>query len=149
MYKKILAPLDGSEFSKCSLEHVKAIARGCQVPEVILLMAPEPVQYYGEASGGWMEDLKRQAKDAAEKYIAEVADELKKEGIPTNGVIVSGRADEVILDYARKNKVDLIIMSTHGRSGVARWAFGSVADSVIRNSPIPVLIATPLGCRIR
>ena len=63
-------------------------------------------------------------------------------------VVIQGKVAEGILDYVVKNQVDLIMMSTHGRSGPSRWALGSVADRVIRHSLIPVLIVSPKGCRI-
>jgi nucleotide-binding universal stress UspA family protein len=150
MYQKILAPLDGSEYSECGLAHVKAIAKGCSVPEVIVLMVLERVQQYAvEPAAGVFGSFEKEAKAAAEKYIAKVVAGLKEDGIPAKGVIIgTGMPDEQILNYADKNKVDLIIMSTHGRTGVARWAFGSVADSVVRNSKIPVLVASPPGCRV-
>ena len=53
---------------------------------------------------------------------------------------MEGGIAETILDYAENNKVDLIIMSTHGRSGPSRWAFGSVAEKVVRHAPCPVLV---------
>ena len=147
MYQKILAPLDGSEFSECSLAHVRAIAQGCSVPEVIVLMVLEPVGHYGMAEG-LADSIEKEIKPAAEKYVAKVVAGLKKDGISAKGVVLKGLPDDRILRYADKNKVDLIIMSTHGRTGVARWAFGSVADSVVRNAKVPVLIASPSGCRI-
>ncbi len=74
-------------------------------------------------------------------------DRLKKEGISTQGVVVWGRPADEILKYINENKTDLVIMSTHGRSGIPRWAFGSVADKVIRHSTAPVLIIPPHGFR--
>ena len=71
-----------------------------------------------------------------------------QEGISARGEVVTGKAADAILDYAEKNNVDLIIMSTHGRSGISRWAFGSVADRVVRHSIAPVLLVAPAGCRI-
>lgn len=148
MYQKILAPLDGSEFSECSLAHVKAVAKGCSVPEVTVLMVLETVQYHAEAGGILVESFEKEAKATAEKYVAKVVAGLKKDGISAKGVVLKGLPDDQILKYINKNKVDLVIMSTHGRTGVARWAFGSVADSVLRNAKVPVLIASPSGCRI-
>ena len=89
------------------------------------------------------------AKAEAENYLAEVVADLKKEGIDAKSVLLMApEVDEEILTYAAKNEIDLIIMSTHGRSGVSRWAFGSVADRVVRNSTVPVLMASPAGCRV-
>jgi len=153
MYKKILAPLDGSELSECSLEHLKAVASGCQVPEAVLLYVIEPIEeeYTHYRYHGIPEEVFDQAvKDAeayAKDYIAKVADRMKKEGIVVDTVIVRGRPAEEILEYAGKNGVDLIVLSTHGRSGISRWAFGSVTDRVLRHSNVPVLVIAPQGCR--
>ena len=72
---------------------------------------------------------------------------LAAEGMNVSGVMLEGKAAETIVDYATTKGVDLIVMSTHGRSGPSRWAFGSVADRVVRTSPVPVLMAVPRGCR--
>ena len=77
-----------------------------------------------------------------------MADDLNKDGVAAETAVVSGKPAEAILDYAKQNQVELIIMSTHGRSGVGRWAFGSVADRILRYSVAPVLLIPPAGCRI-
>ncbi len=153
MYKKILAPLDGSEFSECSLEHVMAVATGCGVPEVVLLRVVEPLSAsttatLAEAGGDLITQLENENKIDAKDYISKMTKKLAKEGITIKGDIVDGKAAEAILDYAEKNHVDLIIMSTHGKSGISRWAFGSVTERVLRHSPVPVLTIAPPGCRI-
>lgn len=151
MYKKILAPLDGSELSECTLEHLKAIATGCQIPEVVLLRVVEPLPHvYGDGGlpPGWHDEAQKKAEEFARDYLAKVAVSLKKEGISAETALVSGRAADAILDYAREHQVDLIIMSTHGRSGVTRWVMGGVADRVVRHSLVPVLTVSPAGCRI-
>ena len=145
MYKKILVPLDGSEVAESALEHLKAVAIGCNVPETVLLTVIEPVQtghVYG-VSDKWLHDIQKKARVAAENYITSVADSLGKEGVTAKTAIVQGKPADTILDYAIDNQVDLIIMCTHGRSGVSRWTFGSVADRVIRYSTVPVLIVRP------
>jgi nucleotide-binding universal stress UspA family protein len=157
MYKKILVPLDGSELAECTLAHVKAIASGCNVPEVILLRIAEPVSSFviGELAAAntklatQVEQYdEKEHKTQAKQYVAQKADELKKEGIAAQPVVVSGNPADKILDYANENQVDLIIMSTHGRSGISRWAFGSVAEKVVRHATVPVLTISPSGCRI-
>ncbi len=152
MYKKILAPLDGSKLAECSLEHVKAIASGCNVPEVVLLRVVEPIPAQtaaalAEAGADFLVQAERRNRTDAETYISEVTAMLKKEGLAVQGALARGNAAEEILDYAKKNHVDLIIMSTHGRSGVTRWVFGSVADRLLRHSTVPVLVVSPAGCR--
>lgn len=147
MYKKILAPLDGSEISERSLEHIKSIATGCHVPEVILFGVVEPVPQAGEINAflgsDWEVEAEKQALNWIQKYLVESADRLSGEGVNAKVAVAKGRAADEILDYASKNNVDLIIMSTHGRSGVARWAMGSVADKVVRHARSPVLIVPP------
>jgi len=149
MYKKILVPLDGSELSECVLDHVTAIATGCRIPEVILLTVIEPVsqQVYAELGEQLARDIQNKAPVDVNNYLLKVADSLKKDGLVVQTAVISGKATEKILDYANKNQVDLIVMSTHGRSGISRWAFGSVADRVLRHSRVPVLTVSPAGCR--
>ena len=145
MYKRVLVPLDGSKIAESALEHLKAVAIGCRVPETVLLTAIEPVQTgrpYG-TSDEWLLDIQKKARKIAEDYINEIAQKLGKEGIKAKTVIVQARPADAILDYATDNGVDLVIMSTHGRSGISRWTFGSVADKVIRYSTVPVLIIRP------
>lgn len=150
MYTKILVPLDGSKFSECGLQHAKAIATGCSVPNIVLLEVVEPIdtQLYELPDEEFRRNLLKKAEDEAKKYLSKVADDLKKEGLSASFTVLRGSPADAIMDYVNKNKVDLIIMSTHGRSGVSRWTFGSVADRVIREAKIPVLVAAPPGCRL-
>jgi len=151
MYKKILVPLDGSENSECILEHVRAIATGCQVPDVVLLRVIEPFPaYYMDYRIS--EEFIRQSQDAAKsdakQYLARTADKLEKQGLSVSTQVIEGKAADSILDFAAKNGVDLIIMATHGRTGISRWALGSVADKVVRSSVAPVLVVAPAGCQV-
>lgn len=147
MYKKILAPLDGSDLSECTLSHLRAVATGCHVPEVVLLRVVEPFHQIPEVSEEFIKEARKSALESAKSYLSQVADGLKKDGVTTSTVVLQGQPGEEILDYAKKNKIDLIVISTHGRSGIARWAMGSVADKVVRHSKAPVLTVTPAGCR--
>ncbi len=152
MYRKILAPLDGSAFAECALDHVKAIALGCTVPEVVLLRVAEPIHSsdlaaYAEA-GIDTALLMRDVETGANTYISRMAEEMKKAGLPARGVVKTGWAADTIIKYSEENGIDLIIMSTHGRSGIGRWFMGSVADKVVRHSKVPVLTVAPPGCRI-
>lgn len=154
MYNKILVPLDGSEFSECSLEHVKAIASGCNVPETVLLRVVEPlsaqaVSALAEAGGDVLRKVELDNQAEAKDYILKIQNKLASEGLNNvQGVAVDGRAAEEILDYVRNNGVDLIVMTSHGRSGLSRWVFGSVAQRVLQHSPVPVLMIAPPGCRV-
>ena len=72
---------------------------------------------------------------------------LKSEGINVETLIIHGKPADEILHYVEKNGVDLVIMSTHGRSGVVRWTLGSVAEKVLRHSPTAVMTIAPPACR--
>ena len=152
MYKKILVPLDGSEFSECSLEHVKAIATDCHVPETILLRVVEPfsaetVSALILAGDDVLREAELESKSEASNYLTKIRDNLVKGGLAVETVIVDGRPAEEILDYAKNNKVDLIVMTTHGKTGISRWFFGSVAGKVLQHSGVPILMISPSGCR--
>jgi nucleotide-binding universal stress UspA family protein len=152
MYKKILIPLDGSELAECSLEHAKAIAQGCNVADVILFRVIEPfsmqtISALGEADDDNIRKVREQIQQDAKDYLLKVENNLKKQGIASRAVTVEGKAADAILSYTRKNNVDLIVMSTHGRSGLSRFFFGSVAEKVSRHSRVPVLLLAPEGSR--
>jgi nucleotide-binding universal stress UspA family protein len=154
MYQRILVPLDGSELAECSLEHAKAIARGCNVAEMVLLYVVEPLPAdtlaaLSEGGADLITKAELENQQAPFGYLEKLTDKLKKEGIHCRSVVVNGRAAEEILDYSEHNQIDLIIISTHGRSGFSRWLFGSVADKIARHSAIPVLLISPSGCRKR
>jgi nucleotide-binding universal stress UspA family protein len=120
MYKKILVPLDGSGFAECSLEHVKAVTSGSSASKIILFSVVEPLStetVYALTIAG--DDLLRKAEmdnqTEARNYIGKVKNKLAKSGLKVETVVIDGRAAEEILDYAKNNKVDLIVMSTHGK----------------------------------
>jgi nucleotide-binding universal stress UspA family protein len=150
-YKRILAPLDGSQLSEQALEDVKAVVAGRKDCLITLLMVVEPilkvylVDYFNVED---YEAAERKYEAETKEYLISIAEEMTKSGTRVEvELIVGGTADEAILDYTKENDIDLIIMSTHGRSGVHRWIFGSVAQRVLRHSPVPVLIVPPTGFR--
>ena len=141
--------MDGSELSECSLPHIKAIAGGCNVSEVILLRVIEPFHQTGWESYDSEEvtKMREATKLAIQEYLIKIADSLNSEGINARTVIIEGMPAHEILEYVSKNNIDLIIMSTHGSSGVIRWTMGSVTDKVLHHSQAPVLIIAPKACR--
>jgi nucleotide-binding universal stress UspA family protein len=152
MYKKILVPLDGSELAECSLAHAKAIAQGCHVTDVILFQVVEPfsietLSALAEAGDDSIRRAREQNLQEAKDYLSKVENHLRTQGIASRWVTVEGRAADEILSYTEKNNVDLIVMSTHGRSGLSRFFFGSVAEKVSRHSRVPVLLLAPESCR--
>ena len=152
MYKKILVPLDTSELAECTINHAKAIAKGLSLPSLVLLNVVAEV-HQGWVSGwsvpnDWILEAQEKDVKSATAYLGKIANSLKAEGLQAETVVVTGEPAEEILNYIQKSSVDLIVMSTHGRSGVSRWMLGSVADRSVRHSAVPVLVVPPAGCRI-
>jgi nucleotide-binding universal stress UspA family protein len=143
---KILVPLDGSKLAENSLIRLKTIVGPATVSEIVLLRVIEQL-YSNEIdaftqSRHHVDEAEQRGKADAEAYLSSVSKSLGKEGIITRTEVVFGKAAESILDYAEQNKFDMIVISTHGRSGISRWAFGSVAEKVAHSSKIPVLLVT-------
>jgi nucleotide-binding universal stress UspA family protein len=149
MYQKILVPLDESKESECVIDHVRVIAKGCSVPKVVLLRVVEP---FPPAAANYLGDDKvvaaqKAAWRAAEEYLSYVSAGLKNSCGGIEQVVVEGNPADEILDYAKTHDIDLIAMTTHGRSGIARWSLGSVTERVMRHATVPVLTVAPAGCR--
>jgi len=143
MYKKILVPLDGSEFSEQVLAHVRTIAIACQVPEVVLLIVVKPIdnsEIIANMGDDWVREITQREQTTAEGYIRKVADDMEKDGIETQTVVLVGNPPNEILEYITDKEIDLVIMGTHGRSGPSRWVLGSATERVAKHSKAPVLI---------
>lgn len=152
MYKKILVPLDGSALAECVLPHVESIAKGCRVEEVIFLRVTEPFRHFCDLDGcvtqETMNSIDTDNKSAAEKYLNELTKRTRYDGVSVKPEAVTGTPGESIADYAAENSVDLIVIATHGRSGVSRWTWGSVADRILRSACVPVLMVRAPGCAV-
>ncbi len=152
MYKKILVTLDGSELSECVIPHVEAFRKGFPECEVILLRVVEPVDSTVVAHADVISPEQWKAREnamvaGAGDYLTDLAARLDQAGGPAHAKVITGRVEERIIDYAEEEKVDLIIMATHGRSGVSRWVRGSVADRVLRMAHVPVLMVRAPGTK--
>jgi len=148
-----MVPLDGSKLAECVLSHLEAVVRGSEpTPDVLLVRAVEPIAIpYGRevAEITSMEQLKAfetHNKIEAEKYLKEIVAQLAKVGVNAKAYVIYGKAAEVLGDFASKNDVDLVIIATHGRSGISRWVWGSVADRLLRSVCVPVLMVRAPGC---
>jgi len=150
MYKKILVTLDGSGLSECVIPHLEAFREGFPESETILLRVVEPVESTVAAHADVISPEQWKAREnamvtAAGDYLTQVAGRLNQEGAPVHSNVITGRVEDRIIDFAKEEKIDLIIMATHGRSGVSRWVRGSVADRVLRMAHIPVLMVRAPG----
>lgn len=149
MYKKLLVPLDTSEFAECVLDHVKDMVTSRSIPEVVLLTVNEST-YEPYAAHLDPQVVKRARERTAQQsleYLEKTKSKLGLSNSMVTTVMRTGQAEDEILDYIRKNGVDIVIMSSQGRSGVSRWLLGSVAERVVRNSPVPVFVVPSLACR--
>ena len=149
MYKKMLVPLDTSGFAECVLEHVKEISTTREIPEVVLLSAIEPVTSQTMAYMGpqRVKESEERAVAGALQYLEKVKTSLALQKSKVSTVAMVGPAADVILDYVAANGVDVIVLSSHGRSGVSRVLLGSTADKVLRRSRVPVFLVPALSCR--
>ena len=151
MFKKILVCLDGSNLSEQILRYVSEEASGSN-KKVILIQAMSlpmitPVAIPGAVSNiaPMLPSPEQIAEDEAKvkKYLEKKAKSLKEMGIDTQCTVVSGDPGSMIIDYAEKNGIDLIAIATHGRSGLRRIIYGSVAEYVIKHSKLPILLIKP------
>ena len=151
MYKKIMVPLDGSDLAECVLPHVEKFITGSQVKTVVLVrvVVPESTRFDDTAvlsstsrdqivEGARIIEEKRKSDAAA--YLEGVASRLQRNEVEIETEILVGRVADSLSDYTETNGINLIIIATHGRSGISRWVRGSVADRVLRFSRVPVLM---------
>lgn len=143
-FKKILIPTDMSELSLTALEFVNTHSEFLNAEIYIIHVIEKvdfPVYYtvdlYWENMQKDVEDrAKEKLKTVIEKYFPERKDQIKR-------ITVKGNPSDKIVELAKKEKIELIIMATHGRTGLEKILIGSVAERVVRNSPIPVLTLKP------
>jgi nucleotide-binding universal stress UspA family protein len=137
---KVLVPLDGSRTAEHSLVYLSALKRLGECRVELLSVADEAEAYHGEATA---EAIEREANLLA-TYLREVSADVKRHvGIEVEQKLVRGAPAQRIAEEIEATKPDLVAISSHGRTGVARWRIGSVADKVIRGSPCATLVIGP------
>ena len=150
MYKKIMVPLDGSELAECVLPHVEAFIKGFNTSDVILVRVVEPeTSYHGEyvITPEMLAKRESERKSSAKDYLDKIVNRLKHEGTVLHAEVIVGRVTESLANYAVENDIDLILIATHGHSGVTRWVRGSVADKILRSADVPVLMVRAPGTK--
>jgi len=135
--RTILHPTDFSDRSGYALHLASALARDYQARLVLLHVLARPVIGYGEGVvPPEPEVIREEAKEQLDRLAAPGA------GVVTDRRLAEGEPAEVILHFARETPADLIVMGTHGRTGLGRLLMGSVAEHVVRKAPCPVLTVT-------
>ena len=151
MYQKILVTLDGSPLAEQVLPHVKAVLEGRPEAQVYLLSVAQVIDPAAASAmlypiavypGRLIDEQAERRRLEAELsgYLRGIELQLNQNGNPIYSEVRFGRPAEEIIGYAHDIQADLIAMSTHGRSGLARWAYGSVADRVLTHAECPVLL---------
>jgi nucleotide-binding universal stress UspA family protein len=147
-YKTILVTVDGSALSEQALPHAAMLARQFQAQLILLQVVP----YLSEEGvtldtvlldRADLEEQQRDLIDAAKNALEELVINLGFQHIAAQTVVELGTAAECIVDYAQAHAIDLIVMSTHGRTGIQRWLLGSVASKISTAAPCPVLLIRP------
>ncbi|HET9015198.1 MAG TPA: universal stress protein [Thermomicrobiaceae bacterium] len=148
--KHLLVPLDGSQLAEGALALAIELARACGATLGLVRVAEVyPASSYGLSGDGIPTDdellmeLSEQLRDDARLYLDEVVRQARERGVRVVWEARVGRPADEIVRAAETTAADLVMMSTHGRGGFRRWAFGSVTDEVVRASPVPVLVLPP------
>src|SRR5581483_7617983 len=138
MFGTILVPLDGSTLAARAVPFATAFARAAGA-RLVLIRAVRADRLPGEKAAL----AQRAARRRAEVELGVIVEQLQQEGLAAEAHVSSKAAPEAIVDAARQQHADLIVMSTHGRSGIGRWLYGSVADRVLQRTRVPVLLVPP------
>ncbi len=147
MFQRILVPLDGSKRAEQALPVAARIARACGGSVVLLRAVTIPIKYgpymyesIVSQSPIFLQQVLDLETEKSKQYLADVARSEDLMDLKTETITLTGEAAPTILDVAREQHIDLIVMSSHGHTGFRRWVLGSVAQRVARHSPVPVLV---------
>ncbi|MFP3903138.1 MAG: universal stress protein [Armatimonadota bacterium] len=136
MYNRILLTLDTSELAEQAVPHAVALARNFDAELYVLSVIPVlESDSPATAEMGWDSEIA-----TTEEYLAGIENALSSEGLTCHTELRRGNVAEEILIFSEKCEADVIVMSTHGRSGLGRWVYGSVTDRVLRYADIPVFL---------
>lgn len=143
MFRRMLVPLDGSELAEVALPYAEKLA-GKLGAEITLIHVREPADsQYHHMHQFYIDRMTELTRQGAESYL-----DLPKEGaIAVNSLMPVGHPAEHIVEYAEKEDIDLVVMATHGWSGIRRWVLGGVAEKVLRATSRPVALIRAKGAR--
>ncbi len=144
MFAHLLVPLDGSQLAEAALPSVRALAAkfGSTVTLLRVVRPPDvTTSTVGSAMTEVLSTLSQYNLQEAEAYLREQQRSLRHDvQFVQRRVTMGNSIAQIILDTAASEEVDAIVMSTHGRGGLSRWVFGSVADKVLRQAHVPILL---------
>jgi len=140
---KLLVPLDGSEVATSVLPFAAVLAKSLGASVSLFQSVPEPVMIYPGAEAVFDANVQKELESGARKSLASTTERLGEQGVQANLVTSFGNTVDGIVGAAERTQADVIVMSTHGRSGIGRMVLGSVADGVVRRASVPVLLVRP------
>ena len=145
---RVLVPTDFSDFSRPAMQYGCAIAARFGAELHLLHIVPDPAMLVPEAAAFSIETMQAQSESLvkdAEALLQKLPPDGWDDGKPVVRKVRVGAAFMEIIDYARENEIDLIVIGTHGRSGLMHVLIGSVAERIVRKAPCPVLTVKPEG----
>src|SRR5919202_3071227 len=153
MFQQIMVPLDGSELAERALPCAErlAVATGATLHLVhVVELAPPLTWPFAPAylPGSVYDDVVAQETQQATAYLDKMRERVAASGVHVRTEQMVGLAAPSLLDYECDAGIDLVVMSSHGRSGMARFALGSVADRLLRHGGAPVLLVRPFGAAV-
>jgi nucleotide-binding universal stress UspA family protein len=137
MYDDILLPTDGSEATTAAVDHAGQLAEVHGATVHVLSVVDTRNRFESPSSGiapdAWLASERERARQAIDEAVATLPDD-----IPVERVVEEGVPKSAILEFVAENDPDLVVMGTHGRTGLDHYLIGSVAENVVRESPVPV-----------
>lgn len=144
-YQKIVVPLDGSGWSERAVTHAAKIALENDAELILLHVYHSPLAEYADTLAlSNQGDMVNSEREEIKRYLIAMRNDLRSQGVKVRGHIINGRDPaRNIVNYVRGENADLVVMSSHGRTGLAKFLFGSVAGKVMKGLDIPVLLVHP------
>ncbi|AFZ74793.1 universal stress protein [Natronobacterium gregoryi] len=139
MYDTVFAPTDGSDRSETALAHALDLADRYDATLHTQYVVESSPAFGSTLDDDAEEDIYGSLFDAGERAVDDVVDRAEESGLEVESSVVRGVPHEEILEYVDENDVDIVVMATSGRTGTSRELIGSVAERVIRSSPVPVV----------
>ena len=145
MFNHLLVPLDGSPLAEAALPAATEMASKFNSKITLAWVIQPPHLIMTAASGSvyaqLLTEMRNQSEQDAHSYLRSHKDLLRQQGYNVQAIVTEGEnIADALLEVTADQEIDTIIMSTHGRGGISRWVFGSVADKVLRQAEVPVLL---------